>query len=206
MYPQEMLSIINPVNDPMIQYKQQVQVLPVLFPDEQATHVINKDFYSEIDVFGLLSQLGNHRYVHIYTHGYFDKKNPLESHLLFSNFQLSANNIYDWLDQGIKNEVLTDLITLAACESGSSKVLTGDETLGLPRAFLFAGVNTLLTSMWRVDAQFTDRFITRFYEKLAQGSSKVQALKNTIQEMRSIYPKYDHPFYWGSYILIGKPN
>ena len=43
------------------------------------------------------------------------------------------------------------LVTLSACESGRGSIVAGDEQIGLPRAFLYAGARAVLHSLWRID-------------------------------------------------------
>jgi CHAT domain-containing protein len=92
------------------------------------------------------------------------------------------------------------LVTLSACESGRSQVLSG-ETIGLVYAFLSAGAAALLVSKWAVQDEVTARFMDRWYAALSGASDLAQALR-AAQLM--IMKEHPHPFYWAPFVLIGQ--
>jgi CHAT domain-containing protein len=97
----------------------------------------------------------------------------------------------------------TDLVVLSACETGRGKVENGEGVFGLRRAFLFAGARTLITSLVSVPDVETREFMTRFYQSLSGGATKLEALHTTQLQMKR---KYQHPFFWASFVLIGSPD
>ncbi len=68
-----------------------------------------------------------------------------------------------------------DLLVLSACETGLGDI-SADGVFGLQRGFKKAGVNTILMSLWKVDDKATQLLMTKFYESLLAGHSKVQSL------------------------------
>jgi CHAT domain-containing protein len=82
-----------------------------------------------------------------------------------------------------------------------SDVLGGDELLGLARGFLRAGTPSLVVSLWMVNDQSTAQLMCRFYEALRTGTSKANALRQAILEVKAAFP---HPYYWAPFILLGK--
>ena len=74
--------------------------------------------------------------------------------------QLQASEIID------KLRINADLVVLAACETGRSEVLRGDEILGLTRALLYSGTPAVLVTAWKVHELSTRLFIERFFELL----------------------------------------
>jgi CHAT domain-containing protein len=92
-------------------------------------------------------------------------------------------------------------VTLSACESGRGTVLQGDEVIGLPRAFLGAGAAAVVVSLWLVQDETTVTLMTHWYDRLRQGMGRAAALRGAQQALRELYP---HPYYWASFVLIGK--
>ncbi len=97
----------------------------------------------------------------------------------------------------------TDLVVLSACETGSGEIKNGEGVYGLQRSFLLSGASTILMSLWKVDDQATQELMVLFYQKLIAQTNKVEALHDAQTELMKKYP---NPFFWGSFVLIGKQN
>ncbi len=138
-----------------------------------------------------------YRYFHFATHGQFDPEAPLKSALLLApdsryNGMLSVDKLYSL-------QLDADLVTLSACETGMSKIVSGDDLVGLTRGFLYAGSSSIVASLWKVDDRATAELMTRFYKELP-GNDKVEALRKAQLETKKTYP---HPYYWASFQLTG---
>jgi len=103
----------------------------------------------------------------------------------------------------------TDLAVLSACETGLGDVKVGDGVQGLQRAFLLAGARSLITSLYSVPDKESRELMRDFYASLKAGKSKATALHEAelkmIRERRS-KGGAAHPFFWASFVLVGKPN
>ena len=71
----------------------------------------------------------------------------------------------------------TQLVTLSACDAGLGTVQNGEGVLWLPRAFLAAGAESCVLSLWKVEDETTVFLMSRFYEELLDGVSRVEALR-----------------------------
>jgi|GEM_PF-5173534 len=102
----------------------------------------------------------------------------------------------------------TELVALSACQTGLGDVKNGEGVFGLQRAFLMAGAQNLLMSMWEVPDKETQELIILFYQNwLRKGQSKADALRNArLQMIATTRERYGfaHPFYWGAFVLLGK--
>lgn len=113
----------------------------------------------------LFGRANDYRWLHFACHGTFNLNEPLESALhIGPNQRLSAANVL------ARMSLQADLVTLSACRSGVSKVLRGDEPLGLVRAFLGAGAHAVLVTLWPVEDSSARLLMERFYHALLEES------------------------------------
>lgn len=168
--------------------------------------------------------------LHIATHGYFlqdvegkdnaygiSAENALENPLLRSGLMLAgASKTVSGVSQpsleSNDNGVLTayeamnlnlegtQLIILSACETGLGDVKNGEGVYGLQRAFLVAGADALIMSLWKVDDAATQMLMTNFYTNWIKLRDKQKAFK---QAQLQLMAKYKEPYYWGAFIMIG---
>jgi hypothetical protein len=95
----------------------------------------------------------------------------------------------------------SQLVVLSACDTGRGDVRSGRGVDGLRRAFLVAGADTLVTSLWHVDDTTTEDLMIRFYGRLVRGRFGSDALRHASLSIKARRP---HPFYWAPFILIGQ--
>ncbi len=96
----------------------------------------------------------------------------------------------------------TQLIVLSACETGLGNVVNGDGVYGLRRAFVLAGAESLLMSLWKVDDFGTSELMRGYYERLLAGSGRSEALREIQRELINT-GAYQHPYYWAGFIASG---
>lgn len=94
----------------------------------------------------------------------------------------------------------TSLIILSACETGLGEVKAGEGVYGLQRAFLVAGANALIMSLWKVDDAATQQLMTNFYTNWAKTGNKQKAFK---QAQTQLMAKFKEPYYWGAFVMMG---
>ena len=86
------------------------------------------------------------------------------------------------------------------------------------RAFLIAGSDSVLVSLWEVDSKSTEALMVEFYRRLTSGEEAAAALRGAKQVLierdrgkkaeRAIAagggaPEQLHPYYWAAFVLIG---
>ncbi|MBD2091284.1 CHAT domain-containing protein [Microcoleus sp. FACHB-1515] len=96
----------------------------------------------------------------------------------------------------------TELVVMSACETGLGDVINGEGVYGLRRAFVMAGAESQLMSLWKVDDHGTSQLMSLYYERLQRGENRSAALRAVQREMLQA-PFYQHPYYWAGFIFSG---
>jgi CHAT domain-containing protein/tetratricopeptide (TPR) repeat protein len=141
--------------------------------------------------------------LHLATHGEFSRDNPLFSGLALDDGWLYTLDVFNLRLQA-------SLVTLSACQTGQHVVGGGDELLGLMRAFLYAGAASLVLSQWAVWDYSTRQLMESFYQNLAAGRTKGDALRQAQLRLlhaedggRASEAKPIHPYFWAPFFLVG---
>ncbi len=133
--------------------------------------------------------------IHFACHGHFNFTDPLSSGIRLYDGILTAREIFG-------TRLSTELVTLAACQTGLNQRNPGDELIGLTRAFLYAGAPSVVVSLWKVADRSTHELMLEFYRYVKNGVDKVTALqKAQIKIMKK--EEYSHPYYWAPFMLVG---
>ncbi|HEU5236919.1 MAG TPA: CHAT domain-containing protein, partial [Pyrinomonadaceae bacterium] len=131
--------------------------------------------------------------VHIASHGSFRNDNPMFSSIQLGDSWLSLFDIYNL-------KTSADLVTLSGCGTGMSKIVGGDELVGLVRGFLYSGARSLVVSLWDVHDRATADLMKTFYSRLAVGENRWSSLRYAVLALKQKQP---HPYYWAPFIGIG---
>lgn len=143
--------------------------------------------------------------VHLATYGVLNQHNPL-----FSFVELAAGGSEDGrleVHEAFGLSLNARLLVLSACQtalaSGAvSDVPAGDDWVGLVRAFLGAGAENVIATLWAVEDRTTARVMERLHKRLRAGDSEVVALSQAQREtLRNSATA--GPFYWAGFVLVG---
>ena len=150
----------------------------------------------------LKAQLADYRYIHFATHGHLDEKGGYFCGLLMAGQNQGPDEVLHAYEVAHLN-MPCDLVTASACDTAIGRAFRGEGMMSLAHAFLKAGAPSACVSLWKVSDQSTVQLMHDFYANLSNGTcDKAEALRraklNLIQRGR-----WDHPFYWASFILFG---
>jgi CHAT domain-containing protein len=135
--------------------------------------------------------------LHFASHATFDADRPLNSAVMLAPGEgddgaLTAGEIFGLRLPG-------SLVVLSGCETGMGKVASGDELIGLTRAFMYAGAPQLVATLWQVEDEATALLMEEFYKGMPEKPA-AEALRQAQMSIRSRYP---HPFYWAAFTTFG---
>lgn len=137
--------------------------------------------------------------IHFQGHAVHVPSEPLNSFLALADGNLTAREIF-----GL-SQLSAELVTLSACESAASVIAVGDEPLGLIPAFLYAGANSVLATLWKVHQASAALTMRLFYELLTDRNTlldKALSLRQAMLIVRST-PGFDAPYHWAPFVLHG---
>ncbi|MBD0302802.1 MAG: CHAT domain-containing protein, partial [Tolypothrix sp. T3-bin4] len=138
--------------------------------------------------------------IHLATHGQFSSK-PEQTFLLTWDSRLSVNSLSEVLKtREQRNAEPIELLVLSACETA-----IGDKraALGLAGLAVRSGVRSTLATLWSVKDQSTAKLMVEFYRHLVQtDGNRAEALRQA-QLLLLQQDKYQHPYFWASFVLVG---
>jgi CHAT domain-containing protein len=140
--------------------------------------------------------------IHLALHGYADVEYPDRSALIFApepngpdDGLLQAREIRDL-------HVRAKLVTLSACDTGVGPV-GESEVANVVNAFIEAGADSVVSTLWDLDDESTEHFMTKFYSQLASHQRKVDALRLAQLDM---VDKGLPPYFWAGVQIVGDPS
>ncbi|QRO00167.1 tetratricopeptide repeat protein [Archangium violaceum] len=95
----------------------------------------------------------------------------------------------------------TELVVLSACDTGRGDVKPGQGVYGLRRAFVIAGAETVVMSLWKVNDDTTRVLMEGYYRNLLAGQGRSFALREAMLALRRSHP---HPSFWAPFIVLGR--
>lgn len=186
---------------------QEAVTIRTLFPEAR---LLTGELASESE----LKAASSPRILHVATHGFFLEDGATgakaENPLLRSGLALAGANLRGGNDDGILTAMEatglnlwgTKLVVLSACDTGLGEVRNGEGVYGLRRAFVLAGAESVLMSLWPVSDQATRRLMNEFYKNLKRGKGRGASLRQVQLDLLKRNSRL-HPFYWANFIQSG---
>jgi CHAT domain-containing protein len=138
--------------------------------------------------------------VHFACHGEFHWGEPRKAALLLADGELRVNDLLlsevtVETERGTEHTKFlcvpfdlstTRLVTLSACESGTSDVVHGSpsEAVALSSSFLTLGVPSVISSLWAVDDLSTAILMNKMYDVLCQQAEPRVALRAAVRWLK----------------------
>lgn len=151
---------------------------------------------AEATVTSLREHLARHDVVHLAGHGVHRPDSPEFSAIRLGDRWLTATEVPELDLDG-------QLVVLSACSTGRQAAAgSGDELVGLPRAFLAAGASSVVVNLWQVDDAAARTLMANFHRHLGARDPSA-ALRAAQLDTRAHHP---HPFHWAPSVVFGTPD
>ena len=149
---------------------------------------------------------GGHQIIHIGTHAESNNLSPEFSRLIFSKENSTQQNSV-YLHELYNCDLRSELAVLTACESGKPGYQDGEGMISLAHAFNYAGSESMVTGLWKIDEQASTTLIEAFYKNLLQGMDKDEALRQAkLHYLSNAKGRMLAPQYWAGLVLMGDPS
>jgi CHAT domain-containing protein len=154
--------------------------------------------FKEASRSNFLQDFGNYKILQLYTHASNGKKEG-DPEIYFEDSVLYLSDLLN------EKELLTRLIVLSACETGTGQWHGGEGVYSFNRGFAALGIPSTVTNLWAVESKTTYKLTELFYKYLVKGieidvalqQAKIEFINTSSQEERL-------PYYWASAIVSGK--
>ncbi|PSB04971.1 CHAT domain-containing protein [Merismopedia glauca] len=160
----------------------------------ESTLLLNQEFTS--DRFFQTIEQAEFPIIHVTTHGQFSS-DPDQTMILAWDKPIKIDEFHRFWTSPATSPL--ELLVLSACETAK-----GDKrsALGIAGVAVTTKARSTLASLWRVEAGSTAWLMGDFYRGWTRGMSKAEALA-TAQRALLANPKYQHPYYWAGWVLVG---
>ena len=147
--------------------------------------------------------------LHLAMHTLINDENPMYSQLVFT---LNNDTLED--NDGLLNtyeifniKLAARMAVLSACNTGYGQLRKGEGVMSLARGFIYAGVPSIIMTLWAVEDQSGSMLMSKFYENLVDGDDIDEALRQAkLQYLQSADQLRAHPYLWSGYVSIGSTD
>ncbi|MCK9398374.1 MAG: CHAT domain-containing protein [Bacteroidales bacterium] len=151
---------------------------------------------------------GEYSILHLAMHTIIDNQNPLYSKLVFTLPEPGSPddgylNTYELFGLHLPGQ----LAVLSACNTGSGKLERGEGIISLARGFFYAGIPSVVMTLWEIEDHSSANLMAMFYENLKIGLPNDIALQRAkIAYLEGAGKLQSHPYFWAGYVCIGKTD
>jgi tetratricopeptide (TPR) repeat protein len=144
--------------------------------------------------------------LHLATHAAADSAAIERSRIVFSAASPEASSAdYLFLREAYDLRLAgVELAVLSACDTERGQLTRGEGVQSFSRAFLAAGAQSTVTTLWRVADRPTADFMEVFYHYLNRGVARDEALRLAKQRFLESGSELAHPHYWAAFVLTGE--
>ncbi|MBW6460514.1 MAG: CHAT domain-containing protein [Bacteroidales bacterium] len=148
---------------------------------------------------------GEYDILHFAMHAWINDVNPLSSTLSFYPLGDTIEDDFLQTYEIYSLDLRGHLAVLSACSTGDGLLHHGEGVISLARAFLFAGIPSIVMTLWDVEDLASGAIIPLFYSYLAAGYEKDIALREAKLYYLHLAKKEieAHPAFWAGFVIHG---
>jgi tetratricopeptide (TPR) repeat protein len=140
--------------------------------------------------------------LHFATHATVDAVEPNRSHIVLAGSDSEGEDGRLTCEEVSGMDLSrVRMVVLSACRTAVGRGGVRDEIYSLHYEFIWAGAGVVVASLWPVEDNSTAILMNEFYKNLKTESAS-ESLRRAQCKLRES-PRYNHPFYWAPFILIG---
>ncbi len=183
--------LIGPEFGPLPSAKDEITAVADLFPSEGRILLVREHALPSQCTRALS---GGFTHIHFATHATANLESPLNSAIVLShegeNFKLYARDVAN-------TRLRAELVTLSACKSAGAKAYSGEGLMGFAWAFLQAGAQNVIATLWEQDDTVSPALMRGLYKEIAAGQSPARALRSSKLALLHSAGSSRLPYYWG---------
>jgi CHAT domain-containing protein len=147
--------------------------------------------------------LDQHAIIHLAVHGFANVKHPDRAALILLSDQQSGDDGILEASEIVHLHTNADLVVLSACDTAVGSLQGEEGVANLSLAFMLAGSNTVISTLWSIDDTPALYLMRRFYAHLAKKDPVAYALTAAKRDMLKTYGVQAIPYFWASFRLDG---
>ena len=151
-----------------------------------------------------IHESGSTEILHLAMHAIINDSLPFQSKLVFSDNNSDTISNYMFTHEIYNLDIDASMVTLSACNTGSGKFSKGEGIMSLARGFVYAGVPSVIMTLWEVQDATGSKLMDNYYTYLFEGMKKDKALQYAkLDILKEANMANAHPFFWSAYVVNG---
>ncbi|MBU1100555.1 MAG: CHAT domain-containing protein [Bacteroidetes bacterium] len=135
--------------------------------------------------------------IHLSTHSILYDEKPV---IIFSQND-SENDGFLELGEIADLKINSEMVVLSSCKSGLGSSDRSEGIIGMQKAFMESGTNSIVVSLWDVSDEHSSKLMEFFYSFLNDGNGKSESLR--LAKLKFISEENANPYYWAAFTLSG---
>jgi CHAT domain-containing protein len=145
---------------------------------------------------------GSYGIIHFAVHAFTDIKQPDHAALVLRDDPPRTDGLLD-AGEIMRLHLRSQLVVLSACDTAVGRLQGEEGIANMTRAWLAAGAESVVSTLWSVNDTFSLYLMKRFYAHLAEGRDKAQSLHDAKVDLLSQFGEDTPPFFWAGFTVTG---